>query len=135
MPSGGWANFTAVELYLARRWFVGHAGPTDIARRLGRDKSTATRHAVKKVARKKQGRPAALTEAQVDRLEMTLDKMTRARMAEGVVTASMLHRSTRTRACTRVIREALARRNIRFRLLREKPVLTAPPTGTRAPAR
>ena len=131
MPTGGWTKLTAVELDLAGRWCVEHVGPTGIARRWGRDKSTVTRHAVKKVVRKKQGRPAALTEAQVDRLEMTLDKMTRARMAEGVVTASMLHRSTRTRACTRVIREALARRNIRFRLLREKPVLTAEDVAAR----
>ena len=31
MPSGDWTEFTAVELDLARRWYVEHVGPTEIA--------------------------------------------------------------------------------------------------------
>ena len=70
------------------------------------------------------GRPPALTEAQVDFLVVTLDKMIRAKKAESVVTASMPRRSTRTKACTRTFRDALAKRNIRPRPLREGPLLT-----------
>lgn len=115
---------STTEASLAQRWYREHVAPAEIARRLGRNKSTITRHVIKKVPRRAQGRPPALTEAQVDYLVVTLDKMIRARKAESVVTASMLRHATRTKACTRVIRKALAKRNIRFRPLREKPVLT-----------
>ena len=120
----GWAKMTTTEASLAERWYREHAAPSEIAKRLGRSKSTITRHAIKKLPHRAQGRPPALTEAQVDYLVVSLDKMIRARKAESVVTASMLRHSTRTKARTRVIRKALAKRNIRFRPLREKPVLT-----------
>ena len=116
---------------LAERWYTEHVPPSEIAKRLGRSKSTITRHVIKKLPRKAQGRPPVLTEAQVDYLVITLDKMIRAQNAESVVTASMLRRATRTKACTRVIRKALAQRNIRFRPLREKPVLTGEGVATR----
>ena len=124
MPCVGWKKLSGVERGLAERWYKAHISPSEIASRLGRDKSTITRHVIKKIPQKRQGRPPAITEAQTDYLETTLDKMIRSRRAPAFVTASMLRRETRTKACTRVIREALAKRNIRFRPLREKPVLT-----------
>ena len=115
---------TTTEASLAERWYREHVAPPEIVKRLGRSKSTITRHVIKKVPRRAQGRPPALTEAQVDYLVVTLDKKIRARKAAPVVTASMLRHATRMKACTRVIRKALAKRNIRLHPRREKPVLT-----------
>ncbi len=63
------------EIRLAKKWYGQDVSPSAIAERLGRTKSTLTRLLVKQVARKPQGRPEALTEAQVDFLELTYLKL------------------------------------------------------------
>ena len=66
MPPPGWKKLSAEEQRLASEWFDDDMDQSEIARLLGRDKSTVTRHCVKQVVRKKQGRPEALTQEQVD---------------------------------------------------------------------
>lgn len=64
------------EVRLATSWYEDEKlAPAEIAERLGRNKATITRLLVKKVDRKRQGRPVALTDAQVDFLEHRLNEL------------------------------------------------------------
>ena len=75
MPKKGWTKMSLDEIRLANQWHKEHVAASEIAKRLKRDKSVITRHVVKKILKKKQGRPATLTEAEADYLEKTLDEM------------------------------------------------------------
>ena len=75
MPETGWTKLTSEEIRLATKWWEEQLEPSEIAERLGRDKSTITRLLVAQVERRKQGRPKALTEAQVDFLVRRLDQL------------------------------------------------------------
>ena len=124
MPVAGWKKFSSEELRLAKKWFDDEVTPADIAERLGRDKSTVTRWCVKMRERQRQGRKKALSQAQVDFLERRLDELIAKAQGRYHVTAAMLKRSTRLKVSTRCISGALHQRNIYFRKLREKPLLT-----------
>ena len=66
MPAG-WKKMSATEIALANSWYNEDSiKPSEIARRLKRDKSVITRHVIKKIVKKKQGRPVALSTVQVD---------------------------------------------------------------------
>lgn len=113
------------EMRLARRWYVEEElAPSDIARRLGRNKSTLTRLLVKRVARKTLGRKRALSAGVVDRLTRTLARLQQQADGRYEVTVAMLKKSARVQASKRTILRALHIRGIRFRPMREKPVLT-----------
>jgi hypothetical protein len=125
MPSAGWTKMSVDEVRLATAWYEEEkVAPAEIAERLGRDKATLTRLLVKTVDRKRQGRPVALTDAQVDFLEHRLDELIVKADGKYRVTAKMLRANTRTKASARAMLDALRKRNIYFRKLREKPVLT-----------
>ena len=124
MPRVGWKNISGEELRLAKKWFAAGVTPADIAERLGRDKSTVTRRCVKMLGRKRQGRKKALSEAQVDFLERRLEQLIVKAKGRYHVTAKMLKRSTRMKVSARCISDALHKRNVYFRKLREKPMLT-----------
>jgi hypothetical protein len=95
MPAG-WKKMSATEIGLANSWYnEDRIKPSEIARRLKRDKSVITRHVIKKIVKKKQGRPAALSTAQVDFLVKTLDEMIVKADTETTVTAKMLRHRTR----------------------------------------
>ena len=120
-----WTKMADSEVKLARRWFVEDGESTgEIARRLGRDRSTVTRLLVKRLPRKVQGRKRVLTPAAVDKLEKKLATMIEKADGWYPVTVSMLKRSSRSPACTRTILDALHKRGVYFRPQREKPVLT-----------
>ena len=91
---------------------------------MGRSKTTLTRLLVQQVARRPLGRPAALTQAQIDFLVRRLDELIRRSQNRYTVTVAMLKRSARIRASEKTISKALHEKNIFFRKLREKPVLT-----------
>ena len=46
-----WTKTATTEMALAQRWYSEHVTPAEIARRLGRSKSTITGHAIKKLPR------------------------------------------------------------------------------------
>ena len=112
------------EIRLAKQWYAEDVGPSDIAERLGRNKSTITRLVVQQVERRPLGRRASLTPAQVAFLARRLDELIRRSQKRYPVTVAMLKRSTRVKASERTILDALHEKNIYFRKLREKPVLT-----------
>ena len=124
MPAEGWAKLSEEEVRLAQKWHKEKLCPREIADRLGRDKSVIYRLIAKKFQLTGQGRPALLSDEKVDSLERHLDTMIRKANAKHVVTAAMLKRATKLKASVRTIQKALHKRNIRFRPLREKPVLT-----------
>lgn len=121
-----WVKMSSEGIQLATLWFEEKKlSPKTIADWLDRDKATMTRLLVKQVPRKKQGPKALLPEAAVDRLERRLDEMTVAANARYHVTATMLKKDTKTKASAKTIQKAFRKRNIYFRKLREKPLLTA----------
>ena len=124
MPTSGFTKLSAEEIRLAKKWYSDNVAPSEIASRLGRSKTTLTRLLVQQVARRPLGRPAALTQAQIDFLVRRLDELIRRSQNRYTVTVAMLNRSTRIRASEKTISKALHEKNIFFRKLREKPVLT-----------
>ena len=120
-----WQKLSPEEVRLARAWYTCEGlSPSAIATRLRRDKSTMTRLLVKRQAVKTQGRPPALSPRQVDALVRKLEQLVEKADGKYQVTVKMLRRSARCKASERRILEALHGRNICFRRMREKPVLT-----------
>ncbi len=120
-----WTKMTPTEMRLAKTWFEKNKlAPSEIAARLGRDKSVMTRLLVKQVPRKKQGRNAKLSKADVDALERRLDDMIVAADTKYHVTGLMLKKAANSKASVKTIQKALRQRGIYFRKLREKPLLT-----------
>ena len=114
------------EIRLARMWSKeDKMKPKKIANLLHRDKSTLTRLLVMKTIKKGRGRRRILTEAQVDRLVIILENLINKATARYEVTLQMLLRAARwCKARPRTVRDALYARNIYFRRMRSKPVLT-----------
>ena len=121
----GWKKLSSEEVRLAQSWYKDGVSPSEIATRLGRNKSSLTRLLVKKVERKRQGRPFALTMAKIDFLERRLHQLIVKADRRYEVTVTMLKRNTQVKATERTILNALHSRNIYFRAMRGKPVLTA----------
>ena len=125
MPEAGWSKMSQKECALATRWHnEDNESITEIATRLQRDKSVISRLLAGKAPMKKQGRPCALTNAQVDFLIKRLHTLITKANKKYTVTCKMLKRSARSKASERTIRDALHKRNVYFRPMREKPVLT-----------
>ena len=124
MPGSGWTKLSPEEIRLAQVWYQDTVEPSEIAERLGRDKSTITRLCVAKCDRKVQGRPPAMSDAQVDFMVRRLDQLVHKAKGRYHVTAAMLRKSCRLEVSDRKIKDSLHERNIYFRKLREKPLLT-----------
>ena len=120
-----WKKMSAEELRLAQMWYNDdEKAPSEIAALLHRDQSTITRHLVKELPVKKQGRPQALTEEQVEKLKTKLEAMIKKADKKYEVSALMLKKAARCKASVRVTQNALRKRGIYFRPFREKPALT-----------
>ena len=114
------------EIRLARMWHTeDHMEPCEIAGLLRRDVSTMTRLLVLQNERKQEGRPVALDGAAVDKMIVLLDHMVVVAGGRYEVTVDMLRRRSRSKVCNRTISDALHSREVYFRRLREKPVLSA----------
>ena len=82
------------ELRLAKQWYDEDGKtPLEISLLLRRDKSTITRHVVKRTEQKRDGRPRALTESEVDALESLLVRMIKTANRESGVTPEMLRKA------------------------------------------
>ena len=98
--------------------------PSAIAKLLKRDKSSITRLVVKAAPRKKQGRTPTLSPEKIDALVGRAGAMIRKADGNYQVTAAMLKKSLRIKACDRVILDALHSRGLYLKPIRETPVLT-----------
>ena len=119
-----WKKMNDTEIKLAKQWYVDGETTAEIAERLGRNQSSITRLLVKRVPRKKQGRKGILDSVAVDKLEAKLRSMVEKADSKYEVTVAALRRASRAKASERTILDALHKRQIYFRPLREKPVLT-----------
>ena len=118
-------RMSSEELRLAKLWYDEDGKtPLDISQLLRRDKSTITRHVVKRTEQKRDGRPRALTESEVDALESLLVKMIKKANREYEVTLEMLRKEAKCRASVKTIQRELHKRNIYWHAMREKPALT-----------
>lgn len=125
MPPQGWSKLSPDEIRLAESWYSEGKRPSEIAELLGRDKSALTRLLCLQRARLPQGRPPLLQKPQVDLLQRRLHELIVKANGEKTVTVAALKKATKCKASPKVILQALHARNIYFRKLREKPVLTA----------
>lgn len=94
---------------------------------LGRNRSTIAKH-VRRPARGgkvTKGRPRSITKDVYVSLKRALDKLLRAAAAQSEVTLGMVKTAAGCSASDKTVREAFQARGVRFRKLREKPVLTA----------
>ena len=113
------------EQRLAKKWYwEENKTSREIADLFDRAKSTLTRLLVNQVDRKKQGRPRALSEADIDFLERRLHQGIVKSMGKYHVAAAMVKRSARSKATVKAIQIAFRKRRIFFRKMREKPLLT-----------
>ena len=103
-------KLTDTEVMLAKKWYIDGETTAEIAERLGRSQSTITRLLVKRVARKKQGRKAALNTTAVDKLEAKLVAMVKRADGRYEVTVAALKRASRAKASERTILDALHKR-------------------------
>ena len=106
-------RMSSEELRLAKLWYDEDGkAPLEISQLLRRDKSTITRHVVKRTHQKRDGRPRALTESEVDALESLLVKMIKKANREYEVTLEMLRKGAKCRASVKTIQRELHKRNI-----------------------
>ena len=120
-------HLSTEEIRLARMWHnEDEKAPSVIAELLHRDKATITRLLFQRPEEGKgAGRKKMLSEADVTKLETKLATLVKAAKGKYEVTAAMLRKSARVKACVRTIANALHKRRIYFRPFRNKPVLTA----------
>ena len=97
--------------------------PAEIAVNVGRHKSNITRLLAMRKATK-QGRPAALTTPQEDRLEKLVIDMVQQADANYEVTLPIVYRRSRLKCSQRTVARALHKRGYRFFRLYEKMILT-----------
>ena len=124
MPDAGWNKMSEEEIRLANTWYEKGMSCSEIAEKLGRDKSVITRLLVKQVPRKQQGRPPVFSDAQVQFMKRKLSELVRKAECKYTVTVSMLKKACKLKASLKSISRALHAEGIYFRKLREKPVLT-----------
>lgn len=125
MPAAGWTKMSAEELRLASEWYAAGESCSEIADKLGRNKSAITRLLVKQVERRPQGRPRLITNAKLAFLKRKLKELVQKADAHYTVTVTMLKKACKLKHSAKTIAEALHKEGIYFRRLREKPLLTA----------
>ena len=96
----------------------------DVARALNRNLSSICRLLAQKKTPAPIGRPVGLSEKQIDKLCVTIEKMVDAADANFEVSLAMVMRRSRVKVCDRVVANALHDRGYWFRDLRHKPILT-----------
>ena len=111
---------------MAREWYWKGVAVEHIAERLGRHRSRVW----DKIGAEEQdetrgvGRKASLSEEDKDELVALTKSMVKKANVRYTVTAEMIRAKFNPKVCLRVLRNALHERNIWFRKLRRKPILT-----------
>ena len=97
---------------------------TTIATVVDRNKTSVYKALSKGWSENRRGRLPALTSKDVTHLVRTLKRMQQEVCAKREVTLATLKKKAKRTACGKAIRKALQSRNIRFRKMRSKPILT-----------
>jgi len=124
MPSSGWTKLSDEEVRLAQQWYSEGISPAEVGKRLNRDKSTMTRLLVKQAKKQKQGRPPALSDANKNLLVRRVDELIRKAKGKYRITAKALKKSCKLKVSDKAVLNALHAKDVYFRHLREKPILT-----------
>ena len=120
-----WKKLSPEEVRLTKMWMKEDGKSAgEVAGLLHRGPPCIYRLVKNKFKLKQQGRSSSLTKTQITHLIVKLKEYIKAAKGKYMVTAAMLRKRTRTKACERVILDALHARGIFFRPLREKPLLT-----------
>jgi hypothetical protein len=119
------ARMSLEEKSIVRRMhFEQKLTPREIADATGRHLSSIVRNLQTVAKPKKMGRPPALSESVLGRLEKTVSDLVVKADGKKEVTVAMVKTRLRLKCCERVVSDALHKRNIYFRALRSKPRLT-----------
>jgi hypothetical protein len=97
---------------------------TKIALAVGRHKKTVYRCLQKKFKQLPKGRPQKLKAKEVSKLIKVMKQLVQKANGEKEVTLTMIRRRARCKFSESTIRRSLKTRNVKFRKLRSKPVLT-----------
>jgi len=120
-----WKAMSSEECRLARMWSTEDGLPiTQIAKLLRRNKSAISRQLASSEDKEKPGRQFMLSEAQVDRLVKKTKEYIKQAKGRYRITYALLKKRTRTKASIRTIQRAFVLRNITYKKMREKPLLT-----------
>ena len=120
-----WVRVTDPEINLINTWRKEGVPMKTIADRLGRPKKTIYAHMGSKGKKKPlQGRPPIIKQEQKKRLKVALKRLLKQAKAKKEVTLDMVAKSAGVKCCTRVVRESFKEDGVKFRKLREKPILT-----------
>ena len=118
-------RMTASEKNIVRRLhFEQGKSRSEIAELLQRALSSVSRLLAQKKSPTPIGRPRALTEANIDRIVATVEKLVDGADGNSEVTLSMIMRRCRLKVSSRTVSNALHSRGYRFRNMRQKPILT-----------
>ena len=114
------------EKRLAKTWYNDDdIAVEEIARRLRRNPSSIWESlGIDETASRGVGRKAALSEKDKDRLVKLTEKMVKKANVRYMVTQKMIQAEFAPKVCLRVLQDALHERNLWFRKLRRKPLLT-----------
>jgi len=115
------------EKGLLRKWHTEGKGANEIAKLLGRDRSTIFRQVARLSSRKKTrpvGRPVKLTKEKIDQLVRKAKEMIKVADAKYQVTAAMIRKGAKLKCSIRAVLDALHSRGVYMRPMREKPVRT-----------
>ena len=126
MPKG-FAHVHPFESKLIARWAHEKKTVPEIAALLGRHRSTIAKHLRRPARGSKvaKGRPRAITQEVYASLKKALARLLRKASAQIEVTVCMVKAAAGCSASDKTVREAFHARGVRFRKLREKPLLTA----------
>ena len=115
MPPHGWSKLSDQEIQQAKQWYDDGDPCSEIADKLGRDKSVITRLLVKQVPRLQQGRPTALTKGNIAFMKRKLAQLVKAADCRYTVTVAMLKKACNFKVSQRCITTALHNEGIYFR--------------------
>ena len=127
MPQAGYTHYSSEELRLLAAWVDEGRTPTEIAGLLKRDVSSVARRIDRLTAdaeRAPVGRPASLSEEEVDRLVEVATQLIEDADCLFQVTSSMLKAALKLKCSEKTILRALHDRGVWLRSFREKPLLT-----------
>ena len=122
----GFTHATPFEVNRMRAWHKEHKSIAEIARLLGRSTRAVSGHLKQRAnARPKtKGRPKALSDSQYSVLQKTSHRLQKKANGQSEITVAAVRDAAGCTACDRTVRDAFHAHGIRFRKLREKPILT-----------
>jgi hypothetical protein len=120
-----WVRVTVSEIKLMNTWHKEGVPTKTIASRLSRPKKTIYAHMGNKDKNKvRQGRPPIIDADKKKRLKVALTRLLKQAKAKKEVTLDMVAKAARVKCTNHTVRKSFKEDGVKFRKLREKPILT-----------